>query len=169
MFEYKVIPAPSRGSKAKGVKGTQARFANTLQTLMNELGADGWEYQRADTLPVEERQGLTGKATSYQNMLVFRRALNSETEPQSQVAALIEDQTEIVEDDSIAAELQEEALPAEPAPDVNEPDEQTADELAKNAKARVDETLKAEPFAFPWDKRAKPAKSNDEDAKLPAE
>lgn len=74
-FEYKVVPAPVRGEKAKGLKGTQARFAHALSTLMNELGAEGWEYQRADTLPCEERQGLTGKTTTFQNMLVFRRPL----------------------------------------------------------------------------------------------
>jgi len=30
---------------------------------------------RADTLPVEERVGLTGRTTTFQHMLVFRRAL----------------------------------------------------------------------------------------------
>ena len=75
MFEYKVVPAPTRGLKAKGVKSTSDRFANALETVMNDLGAQGWEYQRTDTLPVEERKGLTGKSKSFQNMLVFRRAL----------------------------------------------------------------------------------------------
>jgi len=73
MFEYKVVPAPTRGLKAKGVKSTSDRFANALETVMNDLGAQGWEYQRTDTLPVEERKGLTGKSKSFQNMLVFRR------------------------------------------------------------------------------------------------
>ena len=41
---------------------------------MNELGADGWEYIRSDTLPCEERTGLTTKVMSYQNLLVFRRS-----------------------------------------------------------------------------------------------
>ena len=39
-FEYKVVPAPMRGLKGKGIKGTPARFANALQSVMNELGAD---------------------------------------------------------------------------------------------------------------------------------
>ncbi len=72
-FEYKVVPAPKQGAKAKGIKGAEAQFANTLETLMNEVAADGWEYQRTDTLPCEERQGLTGRVTVFQNMLVFRR------------------------------------------------------------------------------------------------
>ncbi|SMY07744.1 DUF4177 domain-containing protein [Flavimaricola marinus] len=74
-FEYKVVPAPKRGLKAKGIKGTEAQFANALTTLMNDAAADGWEYQRTDSLPCEERQGLTGRVTVFQNMLVFRRAL----------------------------------------------------------------------------------------------
>jgi hypothetical protein len=40
---------------------------------MNELAQDGWEYLRADTLPAEERSGLTSKTTVYHNLLVFRR------------------------------------------------------------------------------------------------
>lgn len=72
-FEYKIVPAPVRGLKAKGIKTAEDRFANALQTAINEWAADGWEYQRADTLPCEQREGLMGKTTVYQNMLVFRR------------------------------------------------------------------------------------------------
>lgn len=74
-FEYKVVPAPSKAQRVKGAKGTPNKFAHTLMELMNELGADGWEYQRADTLPCEERSGLTSRVTTFQNMLVFRRAI----------------------------------------------------------------------------------------------
>ncbi|MDT8856359.1 DUF4177 domain-containing protein [Paracoccaceae bacterium Fryx2] len=74
-YEYKVIPAPVRGEKVRGSKTTADRFALTLTGLMNELGRDGWEYQRADTLPCEERVGLTGRQSTFQNMLVFRREL----------------------------------------------------------------------------------------------
>jgi Domain of unknown function (DUF4177) len=74
-FEYKVVPAPLRGEKARGAKTTQDRFALALTTLMNDLGRDGWEYVRADTLPCEERVGFTGKQTTFQNMLVFKRAI----------------------------------------------------------------------------------------------
>ncbi len=75
IYEYKVIPAPRRGEKARGAKSTAERFAYALTQVMNDLGRDGWEYLRADTLPCEERVGLTGKATAFQNMLVFRRSL----------------------------------------------------------------------------------------------
>lgn len=74
-FEYKVIPAPKRGERARGVKTTEDRFAYALTRLMNDLGAQGWEYVRADALPCEERVGLTGTKTTFQNVLVFRRVV----------------------------------------------------------------------------------------------
>lgn len=73
-YEYKVVPAPKKGRSGKGVRGTEAKFANELMYLMNEMGAEGWEYVRSDTLPCEERQGLTSKTMTYQNILVFRRS-----------------------------------------------------------------------------------------------
>lgn len=72
-YEYKVVPAPKKGRSGKGVRGTEAKFANELMYVMNEMGAEGWEYVRSDTLPCEERQGLTSKTMTYQNILVFRR------------------------------------------------------------------------------------------------
>jgi hypothetical protein len=76
-FEYKVIPAPKRGEKARGVKTTEDRFAYALTQLMNQLGAEGWDYVRADALPCEERVGLTGTKTTFQNVLVFRRSIGA--------------------------------------------------------------------------------------------
>ena len=75
-YEYKVVPAPHRGERAKGVKGTEARFALSLGNTINAQAAEGWEYVRAETLPCEERSGLTGKTTTFMNMLVFRRAVD---------------------------------------------------------------------------------------------
>lgn len=83
-FEYHVVPAPRRGEKARGLKTTEDRFALALTQLMNQLGAEGWDYVRADALPCDERSGLTGTKTSYQNMLVFRRVI--ETPPPVEVA-----------------------------------------------------------------------------------
>ncbi len=76
-FEYHVVPAPRRGEKARGVKTTEERFALALSNLMNQLGTDGWEYVRADTLPCDERAGFTGTKTTFQNILVFRRPLRA--------------------------------------------------------------------------------------------
>lgn len=77
-FEYKVVPAPHKGTKAKGVKGPESRFAYSIETTLNEMAAEGWEYQRAELLPSEERSGLTGSTTKWRNVLVFRRALAAE-------------------------------------------------------------------------------------------
>lgn len=74
-YEYKVIPAPQKGVKAKGVKTTEGRFAASVEQVLNQMGQDGWEYQRAELLPSEERSGLTGSTTNWRNVLVFRRAV----------------------------------------------------------------------------------------------
>jgi hypothetical protein len=73
-YEYKVVPAPTKGLKAKGVKTPEGRFANSVQSVLNTLGNEGWEYLRAELLPSEERSGLTGSTTNWRNVLVFRRA-----------------------------------------------------------------------------------------------
>jgi hypothetical protein len=62
-YQYRVIPAPSKGLKAKGVKDPESRFSNTIEDLMNLMGSQGWEFQRAETLPSVERSGLTGSTT----------------------------------------------------------------------------------------------------------
>ena len=75
LFEYKVVSAPTKGIKAKGVKTPEARFALGIEQAINALAAEGWEYQRSDVLPSEERQGLTGSATHWRTLLVFRRPI----------------------------------------------------------------------------------------------
>ena len=75
MYEYKVIPAPSRADKAKGLKTPEDRFAHTLEAALNQMAAEGWAYVRADTLPSAERSGLTQTVTQWRTVLVFRRAV----------------------------------------------------------------------------------------------
>lgn len=74
-FEYTVIPAPSRGEKVRGARTGAERFSYALLTEMNRMAANGWEYVRAETLPCEERSGLTSRTTVFHNVLVFRRAV----------------------------------------------------------------------------------------------
>lgn len=74
-YEYKVVPAPAKPRKGPRLKGAEAKFAFSLETVMNEYAGDGWEYQRADILPSEERRGLRSTQTVYRTVLVFRRAL----------------------------------------------------------------------------------------------
>ncbi|GAA6148623.1 DUF4177 domain-containing protein [Pseudooceanicola nitratireducens] len=71
-YEYKVISAPTRGARGRGIKGAEGRFAFSLELTMNQMAAEGWEYQRAETLPSEERSGLSSQ-TVYRSILVFRR------------------------------------------------------------------------------------------------
>ncbi len=73
IYDYQVIPAPTRGLKARGVKTTEARFAYAIQDVLNRMATEGWEFQRAETLPSVERAGLTSTTTVYRNILVFRR------------------------------------------------------------------------------------------------
>ncbi|WP_101067925.1 DUF4177 domain-containing protein [Roseovarius salinarum] len=80
-YEYRVLPAPEKPRKMPGVKGNGERFARSLQELMNEMGADGWEYQRADILPCSERHGITGSHTVYRSVLVFRRPRDAQGGP----------------------------------------------------------------------------------------
>jgi len=82
IYEYKVVPAPVKGLKARGIRSPQARFAHALASAMNDLGAEGWSYLRTDTLPAEERIGLTKVKTVYHNMLVFRREVENPVELQ---------------------------------------------------------------------------------------
>ena len=91
-YEYKVVPAPKKGLKAKGIKSAEDQYANALETAMNALGAEGWEYQRSETLPSEKRSGLTRRVTTFQNMLVFRRAVAVDVSEPT-VVEIVEDNT----------------------------------------------------------------------------
>lgn len=72
-FEYKVIPAPGKGKKVKGAKGVETGFAQSVENELNLQAEDSWEFLRSETLPSEERQGLTGSRTVFRTVLVFRR------------------------------------------------------------------------------------------------
>lgn len=104
-FEYKAVPAPNTATKAKGVKTREDRFALSMTEALNEMAADGWEYVRAEMLPLSERKGLTGTQTSYQNILIFRRLKE---------AALTLDESPRIR--SVPAPSFEEAAPANDEP-----------------------------------------------------
>ena len=108
-YEYKVVPAPKRGEKVRGVRASEDRFAIALTNVMNTHAAEGWEYQRTETLPAEEREGLMGKATVFQNMMVFRRVRAFVSDPVAETPVMIEDKrAEPATDESAEA-----AAPAE--------------------------------------------------------
>ena len=112
IFEYKVVLAPKRPERVKGLKRGEDKFAASLAQMMNKYAADGWEYQRTDTLPVESRSGLTSKTTTFQNMLVFRRALEeAQTNPIDETEAVAEEelaaQEELAFEEQVAFEEQQ--------------------------------------------------------------
>ena len=74
-FDYKVIPAPRKSDKVKGLKTGADRFAYTLAAFLNDLGREGWEYLGTEVLPAEERTGLVGHKTVEHRVMLFRRLL----------------------------------------------------------------------------------------------
>lgn len=73
-FEYRIIPAPRRAKRAKGARTPADRYARTLTDLVNAEAAEGWEYLRADTMPMDEKTGmLSATKETFQTVLVFRR------------------------------------------------------------------------------------------------
>ena len=135
LYEYKVIPAPTKGLKAKGVKTSPDRFANALQTAINVLAGDGWEYVRAETLPSEEREGLMGKTTVFQNMLIFRKPLEAEVAETMGALPPPEEKSETVEEDLI--EQDEDAVSQ--TEEDGEPEEAIATELKHVGDTQEDE------------------------------
>lgn len=79
-FEYHLIPAPRRAKRAKGARTPADRYARTLTDMINAEAAAGWEYLRADTLPVDEKKSMLGAPTeTFQTVLVFRRTVGTGT------------------------------------------------------------------------------------------
>lgn len=134
-YEYKVVPAPAKGLKGKGVKGAEARFSHGLQELMNGLAGYGWEYQRAETLPSIERAGLTGSTTEWRNVLVFRRLRENDA-------------------DAFAPELL-------PAPDVVNDTAEKANQTSNEPDVSKDDEGDKKP-AEPWDNGVEDTGSENE-------
>lgn len=114
-FEYKVIAAPEKGLKVKGVKSPADRFALALSERMNEMAADGWDYLRTDTLPSTERSGLTSTQTVYRNVMVFRRPADSQKAATAPIIQEIE--PEHFEPEELSQDIPEEDAPEEAATD----------------------------------------------------
>ncbi|WP_284163394.1 DUF4177 domain-containing protein [Frigidibacter sp. SD6-1] len=76
-YEYKVIPAPADGEKARGAKTTEARMAVALASAINAEAREGWEYVRSDMLQTTERTGLSKRRQVYVSLLVFRRPVEA--------------------------------------------------------------------------------------------
>lgn len=114
-FEYRVIPAPTKGKKQRGIRKPDDRFAFALQDSMNEMAALGWEFIRSETLPNTERTGLTRKTTTDRTMLVFRRPVPAAAPTSSLEATLRE--SEKPKPQPIPAEVPAAAAPVAEVPE----------------------------------------------------
>ncbi|MER2507793.1 MAG: hypothetical protein ABTQ27_03435 [Amaricoccus sp.] len=73
-YDYKVVPAPRRARKVKGVAAGPDLFALTLTEAINEVARQGWEYYRSEALSMEGPAGWVKRASvEEQTMLIFRR------------------------------------------------------------------------------------------------
>lgn len=123
-FEYKVVPAPTKGRKARGVRRPEDKFALSVEEVMNEMASAGWEYQRSETLPHEERAGLTGTSTTFRSILVFRRVktVADETQSDEQQTVAIESETPLPQIEDHSSEDVEDHEPASEEPSSDEID-----------------------------------------------
>lgn len=75
-YRYKTVAAPRRAKKTRGVRGADALLAHAMGELLSREAADGWEYVRTDSLPVEEGGGFFSRSrTVWRAVIVFRQAL----------------------------------------------------------------------------------------------
>lgn len=125
-YEYTVIPAPDRGEKTKGTKTAAERFSLALASELNRMAADGWDYVRAETLPTEERSGLTSRTNVYHNVLVFRRELQKVAQPEpSSVEAPFSQPMRMTPKPAATVQEPRNRSPDQPAPPARD-DQQTA-------------------------------------------
>ena len=77
-FEYKCVAAPERAKRKKGARSRTERVALAMEEIIAAEAVDGWEYQRTDLIPIEEKSGLFSRAQEvHRAILVFRRALSA--------------------------------------------------------------------------------------------
>lgn len=76
-YEYRCVAAPRKPKPVKGARSSEDQFAGGLAEVMNQMAIEDWEYLRAESLPCEEKTGLTSRVVSYQSVLVFRRRIKA--------------------------------------------------------------------------------------------
>ena len=78
-YEYKAVGAPEKGKRKRGARSASDRVAAAFEDILAEEAVDGWEYQRTDLLPVNERAGLFSRSQeTHRAVMVFRRPLEDE-------------------------------------------------------------------------------------------
>lgn len=107
MYEYKVVPAPVRATKVKGLKTTAQRFSHALAEHMNAEAAGGWQFQRTETLACEERSAMGRVKTTMQTVMVYARAVGAvRPDASAALAAAQEGEAQYYDDEAGYAEPQ---------------------------------------------------------------
>ena len=81
-YEYKCVAAPEKARRRRGAKSRTARVAGAMEDILKAEAVDGWEYQRTDLIPIEEKSGLFSRAHEvHRAVMVFRKPLAGSTAP----------------------------------------------------------------------------------------
>lgn len=73
-YDYKCVAAPEKARRRRGAKTRTDRVALAMEEILKAEAGGGWEYQRTDLIPVEEKSGWFGRAHDvHRAVLVFRR------------------------------------------------------------------------------------------------
>lgn len=73
-YDYKIVPAPKKAKKVKGVSGVADLFALTLNDAINEIARQGWEYYGSEQLSIQTPGGWFSRSkTEEHTVLVFRK------------------------------------------------------------------------------------------------
>ncbi len=79
-YEFRAVPCPQRAQRStKLPKGADA-FAETLNSAINDLAVEGWDYVRTDTVEVKTRR-LLSRRKENRSFLVFRREIRPLIDP----------------------------------------------------------------------------------------
>lgn len=73
VYEFKMIPAPERPARMKGLARGEDQFCATLTNVVNEMAADGWEYVRCEALPCSRSRWAFWARRTERQVFVFRR------------------------------------------------------------------------------------------------
>jgi len=144
MQEYKVVPAPERAPKVKGLKTTAQRFAHALAERINAEAAGGWDFLRTETLGCETRGALGSVRQVQVTMMVFARPLGQmRPDAGAALAAIQEADTGWV--DERAAPQAWQAPPQTATPPRREPLFRAGPMLRSDAPQRAEPVLRPRP------------------------
>ena len=87
-YEYKVVPVPTTCNRRARTDQSQDLAAATIESQINGLTIEGWEYVRTDHMSLRTRGWFGFGRSSQREMMIFRRepfALKAGREASQQV------------------------------------------------------------------------------------